>query len=940
MKKLIILILICSFFIQLEAQEFGGHPSDVNWKHINTENVRVIFPEGQELRAFRIANIIDHIQENNTSSVGEKSKKISIVLHNNQVISNGFVSLAPYQSEFFGTAPQDFNFVGSMDWLDLLTIHEYRHSLQFVNGNRGLTKVGHVLLGQSGWASLLNLSVPNWYFEGDAIVSETLLSEAGRGRTPAFFAPQRANLLNGLDYSYMKSRNGSFKDIVPDHYALGFTMCNYTRNQYGTEVWRDILKNAGAYRYPWLYPFAFALEKNTGQFTKDIYQQSYDSLQHQWQEELKTLQLTATRAITSKDDKIVQNYKFVHLLNDGSWVALKTAYNETPAIVKINKNNERKITDVGYATEDFLSENNDKLAWTEYNVDIRRGNINYSNIVTFDLKKGKKQAITEKGKYFSPQFNSQGNKLITVEANEDYENNLVILNENGEVVQKIDNSNNYFLAYPKWTIDDKAIVYLAKLNNQVAIFKYNLAQATTLQLTNWTNHTITVPDVDENYVYFSASYSGIDNIYAVNLNGDKVIKQLTSVKVGAYQPEISGENLYMSEFTERGFMLTQLVVNPEDKAPFEYQQPVQMQRFNIQTTSTEDNIFDLEFNETYEVKNYNTLFRDIQLHSWSLGAISLNSLQFNLQFANAANDLRANTILDFNLNENGIGIFGELTIGKWFTEVSLKGANISRAAFYYPTPSTSDSLEVFTFEDRSFGVGASVPLSWVNGNYTTNLSIFSDLLLHNTSNYSNDNAPAINEIFPTWENTILFSRLHRKAVQHILPRYGQEFILSYNLGLNNNNINAINATGKLYFPGLSPNHGVELATGYARELQSNPYQFRDGFEYARGYYFTQNDHVFKLSANYHFPIAYPDWGFWNFIYFKRIRGNFFADYSVLSFQEEQFNQNALGFELIFDNIYLNLSPVSGGIRSSYLFNPDANLNNRNFNIELFTAVTF
>ncbi|MFK7948897.1 MAG: hypothetical protein AB8G11_14990 [Saprospiraceae bacterium] len=939
MKRIILTVFLCIAFFYTQAQNFGGHPADVKWKHIDTENVKVIFPEGMELQAFRIANMTDHIRENNTASVGDKSKKLNIVLHNNQVISNGFVALSPFRSEFFATAPQDFNFLGSMEWLDALTIHEYRHALQFRNGRKGLTALGYILQGEGAWNLLLGLNLPNWYFEGDAVVSETLLSEAGRGRTPAFFATQRANLLNDMDYTYMKSRNGSFKDIVPDQYSLGFTMCNYTRNQFGTEIWSEILKDAGAYRYPWLYPFSFSLKRNAGFHVHKIYQQSYDSLQTQWQEELKTLALTPTKPVTEKDKKTVTNYRYSQVLDDGSLIVLKSSYKETPAIYKITNNEERKITDVGFATESFLSENNNQLAWTEYSVDTRRANVNYSDVVTYDLSTGEKKYLTTESKYFSPHFNSKGTEIAVVEANEKFENSIIILDKNGQAIQQLDNPDNWFLAYPKWTNDDNAIVYVAKNNNQVALFKFNIWESTNIQLTDWTHHTITVPMLDDEYAYFSASYSGIDNIYAVNLNGDKIIKQLTSVKIGAYQPAIIDETLYISEQTERGLMLSQITVKPNNQEQYKYVEPAQMQRYNIKTTTAESNILDNNFDKTHEVENYNTLLKGLRLHGWSLSALSQSEVSANLQFGNVIDDLRANLILSYNNNEATTSINGEVTIGKWLPELTLKGSNAKRVAYYNPD-NIVDSFNLFAFDDRSFGIAASIPFSWVKGNYTTDARFTSNVLMHKTSNYSRNDAPMITEVFPTWENNITFSRLHRKAVQHILPRYGQEVNLTYNVGLIDRNINSISLTGTAYFPGLSPNHGIEVNAGFKHELLLNPYQFSDVFEYSRGYLFPTNDNVLKASVNYNFPIAYPDWGFFNFAYFKRIRGNIFADFSTLALNDERFNQNAVGAELIFDNIFLNVAPISFGVRSSYLLNTDLNNPTQRINIETFTAMEF
>ena len=152
---------------------------------------------------------------------------INIVLQNQTVVPNGYVGLAPLVSEFYATPIEYTSLLGSMKWLDALAIHEYRHVQQLINTRKRITKLLYLLGGEIGWLVGSYLTVPNWYFEGDAVITETALTSAGRGRTPSFTAQQRALSLAGIDYSYMKARNGSFKDVVPDHYSLGYLMLTH-----------------------------------------------------------------------------------------------------------------------------------------------------------------------------------------------------------------------------------------------------------------------------------------------------------------------------------------------------------------------------------------------------------------------------------------------------------------------------------------------------------------------------------------------------------------------------------------------------------------------------------------------------------------------------------------------------------------------------------------
>ena len=177
------LIFISSF---VNAQQFGGEPASVKWQQVNTDTVRIIFPGGMDSIAKRIATITSKEQQQYAGTIGDHLHKVSIVLHSQTIFSNGFVALGPWRSEFFLTPEQNAFELGAMSWPDLLSVHEYRHVEQYSNFNVGLSHTMHILFGENGQALANAASVPDWFFEGDAVYNETMLSEQGRGRLPLF----------------------------------------------------------------------------------------------------------------------------------------------------------------------------------------------------------------------------------------------------------------------------------------------------------------------------------------------------------------------------------------------------------------------------------------------------------------------------------------------------------------------------------------------------------------------------------------------------------------------------------------------------------------------------------------------------------------------------------------------------------------------------------
>jgi hypothetical protein len=186
--KFSILAFIFSFSVfSAMAQNFGGNPASIKWKQVNTDRARVIFPTGLDSQANRIANVMKLLGDSTARTIGGKQKKWNIVLQNQTTISNAYVRLAPVISEFYMIPPQNNFSTGSLRLDDNLTIHENRHMQQFSNFNKGFTKVFSFFLGQEGQLLANGITVPDYFFEGDAVWQETLVSEQGRGRMPSFY---------------------------------------------------------------------------------------------------------------------------------------------------------------------------------------------------------------------------------------------------------------------------------------------------------------------------------------------------------------------------------------------------------------------------------------------------------------------------------------------------------------------------------------------------------------------------------------------------------------------------------------------------------------------------------------------------------------------------------------------------------------------------------
>src|SRR6476661_6638319 len=259
------MVLFCALLSTVKSygQNFGGFPPTTQWQQINTDTARIIFPPEAREQALRIAQLVHTAAADTPVMIGTKLKKINIVLHNRTTEANGYVALGPFRSEYYLVPGGDIFEFGNLPWYENLAVHEYRHVQQYNNFNHGITKIFSVFGGQNGRALANALTVPDWFFEGDAVYAETAFTGFGRGRQPQFLSAYNSLWQAGKSYRWMKLRNGSYKDYVPNHYPLGYLLVNYGYEKYGPSFWKNVTHDASSFKGVF-YPFQKAVKKYSG----------------------------------------------------------------------------------------------------------------------------------------------------------------------------------------------------------------------------------------------------------------------------------------------------------------------------------------------------------------------------------------------------------------------------------------------------------------------------------------------------------------------------------------------------------------------------------------------------------------------------------------------------------------------------------------------------
>ncbi len=897
------------FFAQ---SSFGGYPNSIQWNQINTNLVRVIFPDSLEEKAQRIANIIHYMNEENVGLLGKSRGKVDILLQNQQVISNGFAQVAPLKSEFFHQPPQDTYGESSIDWIDLLAVHEYRHVNQFFNTRQGLSKVLYWLIGDYGWGAAIGLTAPAWFLEGDAVVNETALSISGRGRTPSFSVNTRALADDGVQYKYMKAMSGSYKDVVPNHYETGYLICSEIRREYGNESWDLMTKRASNYRGI-IAPFSRAVKRVTGTKLKHHYYNAFEEISEAVPEEA-----SPSLPITEEQKKNVVNYKYP-IIQDGEIYYAFATRRDIRGIYKHNPEGEDElIAYMGLALDAYFSKSKNLFAWSELQRDLRRGNVNYSNIILYNKETGKKELIGRNERYFSPYLHPDGESIIFIESVPSGMYSIVHRNLKSNEQKTIIASTKTQFIYPSYSETGDRIFSIIKEGNYYAMAEIKM-DGTMDRLTDWDIAVLGPPRSSGNYLIFNANYDARDNVYALDLKNKNILR-ISDDNVGMYHPSnyVDGK-IVVERPHARGFLIHEITTSPEDWNVENTSKRMEEVPYYLETEHLEgmDMLGKVPDNE-YETSKYPRNSNSINVHSWVLNATE-DDIGLTLFSQNLLNSVSIEPSISYNTNLQGAFLNLSTSYGRYFP---VYGLDYSQAL--PREQKSSDGERTFNVAQVAIRPSVLIPLNLTKGTYSKLANFSTSLTLDQTHIEELESKERFDQNGTTLNNVLSFRSTRLAAVQNYYPKWGVNTTL-FNRFRFNDNHNVFQITNDFYVPGFRKNHGFKLEFDYAvkNATAEDRIAHFDNFDYAEGFRAVNYDQLLGLNVNYGMPLLYPDWGFWNFIYFKRVNSVLFHNYNSVMFENQRTELQSSGFDLLFDLVFNNnvFSEISVGLRSAYLQGP-------------------
>ena len=930
----------------------GEDPASLKWLQINTDRFRVIFPENYLSGGITFAHSLDDAYSSLVSLFPEKKFKIPVIIHNFSTYSNGYVAWAPSRMEIYPTPEQNSI---PLEPEKQLAMHELTHVFQMESLNSGFSKVMSLFVGEQFTGIVASL-LPLWFFEGDAVFSESVLTESGRGRTPSFQKQFKAiTVENGRIYKYDKIANGSYRDFIPDHYQSGFQIVTWAMAKYDLQIWNRALKNTAEQPFT-VNPVNISLSKSAGLTKKKLYEVTFDTLKTIWTKDDSEINSTSYEILNpGKKGKFINYYSPVCAGTD-SLFAVKTSLSAPPSIVLINplKKTEKKIHIPGQMYPWFISYAKGKLVWVETQSDARWENRNYSVIKLLDLRANTTTRLSRRSRYLSVSVSPDGEKIAAIENTTSNINRIVIIDsKTGSVLHSVSSPGNAYLQHPQWSDGGDKITAISLTEAGEGIISYNFTSQVWETLLEAGRKDLQSSFLRNDSLFFISSLSGTDNIYLQT--PDRRIIPLTRSRFGISDLSLYGEKVFFSDYTANGNNIcgTTLVTTPE-KANFNISSSsFLINRLDIMPKS--DNNYGSKVYTSEPYRKWQHLFR---FHSWMPFYADIEEIKVDptairpgvsIMTQNNLSTLISTIGYEYSTEKSHV-LHSRITWKGWYPVFESQldyGNNPIVSKLGEPVANPSVIKPGFRFSNT-----VSVPLHFSSGK-------FSEFLRPSfTSDYKNNYVYLKDEDTYDYGQTILsgrlyFSNYHRSSMRDIYPRWAQTFDLNYTFAPFDKKIygTAVSLKTSFYFPGILPDNGIKIRLEKEKQIPAK-YLFGNSVPYPRGYKNINSRELGLLSIDYVLPLAYPDFNLFSLLYLKRIRTGLFYDYALGTdntyyiltdngWAPDHYNDyketfRSFGFELLADfHIFRLPFMISGGVQTAWKNFSETPAFEFLFNIDLF-----
>lgn len=897
MKNLILLsLLLFTTVVHSQINTLQDRP-EIHWSEIESENFKVVFPTHMNKKAQYILNLLENYRSLVSETYDIETEKLTVIIRSEFASPNGFVTLAPRRSEWYSAAALS-PAITSLDWYQTLAVHEFRHIVQYDMLKTTNVRWGYYLFGEFGQIVLQFISVPSWYYEGDAVHTETVLTNGGRGRSPRFSARLKSLLINDQVPTYDELLGGVYDTYLPNHYVYGYFLITRTINIYGKKVWQDIVRDAGNRPYnPWTLYNSF--ERNTGENFEDFYWETVEELKRKWQPKLQERNDIYTRYEYPIIDG--KNLYYLKWNLDSFWEL---------------HGPQGRIKDF-YLIPDFsrIDVKRSKFAYTNITPHFRYGYKTFSNLYVYDISKDEKIKVVSNKRIYHPQIHPNRDEIMVIEFENSMKYSIKIYDFDGNEKNKL-TLDDYDIAEATYLNDNEVIGFLLDNAGRKLIARINLNTKKFTILKDAGRNNLYNLSISSGRVYFEADNKGVVNIFSMDL-GSRSLSRCSDEKIAAYRPFVSGNKIhYVSEIGEGQKLNTKSIKCSAVKPNYltDYQSYLGKSPSDNWTKSKpvkEPNFVELKKSKT-KSEDYFEPERGFKPHSWSF--IGGRGYQLQATATNYLNTVNTSVAVGENIVEKRPFASLNVAFSKYYPILNL-GAD-------YQERKSEDA----EWTEANVGLGVSLPYIYRRGLYqgrnvltllgqSIQVSNREDADLYDASNeqlfasgFSFSSSlfkdTRYREFWPSWGYSLLLNYTDAKAEEE------EDFSSYLGYGLL-----------QLYMPGFKVNDGFRLdLSGEFRPEDETSYRIQTiaetvtEYAFSRGYDYEYVDNWQKAALNYLLPVSYPNWNFKDYFYFNRVLTNVFFDHTRIVDEDKAFSLNSTGVEFLFESNTFRKIPIIYGLR--------------------------
>ncbi len=268
---------------------------DIVWRSIETPHFRITFNGQEGPVAQHIADLAEDVYKRLMPAIGwPPSELTEIFLVDETDSANGSASVLPYNAiTLYVTAPDDFSPLGDVDdWYLELVTHEFTHILH-IDHTRGLPELANLLVGKQ---FAPNQVAPRWLLEGLAVYEESSKTSGGRLRSSMWNMWMRADVLeNHVAPLDVMSNSDSIRRWPQGNlkYLYGSYLMSWIAETYGEQAIRAFIDDYGWQVIP--YGVNRSIRRATGRTFEEMYPAWIDTLKREFEAQASAIRARGIR---------------------------------------------------------------------------------------------------------------------------------------------------------------------------------------------------------------------------------------------------------------------------------------------------------------------------------------------------------------------------------------------------------------------------------------------------------------------------------------------------------------------------------------------------------------------------------------------------------------------------------------------------------------------